>query len=304
MLSKAGWLMGSMLLLPVLAYYLGTPPNAFQWALIKDTYLIVGVVICYTFITGQLTGNNSQVDKLWSIVPVGYAWFFTAKAGWTDRMVLMSVLATLWGIRLTYNFARRGAYQWKFWAGEEDYRWAILRAKPGFSKPWVWLLFNLFFICFYQNTLIFLFILPILGDLHVDATALDMVDYGLALIFIGLLVVETIGDQQQWNFQREKYRRIRSGEDLGQYKKGFVSTGLWSKVRHPNYAAEQGIWIVYYLFSVSATGEWLNWTIIGAVLLVLLFKGSADFSEQVSASKYPEYKEYQKNVPRFLPFRF
>jgi steroid 5-alpha reductase family enzyme len=97
---------------------------------------------------------------------------------------------------------------------------------------------------------------------------------------------------------------MRSWEDLGQYKKGFVSTGLWSKVRHPNYAAEQGIWIVYYFFSVSATGEWLNWTIIGAVLLVLLFKGSADFSEEVSASKYPEYKEYQNNVPRFLPFRF
>ena len=137
MWSKAGWLMGSMILLPVLAYYLGTPPNVVQWALIKDTYLIVGVVICFTFIIGQLTGNNSQVDKLWSIVPVVYAWFLTAKAGWTDRMVMMSVLATLWGIRLTYNFARRGAYQWKFWAGEEDYRWAILRAKPGFNKPWV-----------------------------------------------------------------------------------------------------------------------------------------------------------------------
>jgi steroid 5-alpha reductase family enzyme len=37
-------------------------------------------------------------------------------------------------------------------------------------------------------------------------------------------------------------------------------------------------------------------------LLVILFKGSSDFSEDISAEKYPEYKEYQKRVPRFIPF--
>jgi steroid 5-alpha reductase family enzyme len=35
---------------------------------------------------------------------------------------------------------------------------------------------------------------------------------------------------------------------------------------------------------------------------VILFKGSSDFSEEISAEKYPEYKEYQKSVPRFIPF--
>ena len=46
------------------------------------------------------------------------------------RLVMMAVLVTLWGIRLTYNFSRRGAYTWKFWTGEEDYRWEVLRQKP------------------------------------------------------------------------------------------------------------------------------------------------------------------------------
>jgi len=295
------FLMASVLLLPIAAYFLGTPPNELQLIILKNTAWIVGGVIAYTFIVGQLTGNNSQVDKLWSIVPIIYVWYMTYLGEWNERMIVMSVLVTIWGARLTYNFSRRGAYTWKFWEGEEDYRWEILRKKPGFKKPLVWVAFNLFFICFYQNVLIFLFTLPILSSLSNQAGAMGWLDWTLAIVFIVLVIIEYIADQQQYDFQTEKYRRINNGSDLGEYADGFVSTGLWSKLRHPNYAAEQAIWVVFYLMSVSATGEWLNWTIAGSVLLIILFKGSADFSEEISASKYPRYTEYQKTVGRFIP---
>jgi steroid 5-alpha reductase family enzyme len=293
--------MATVLLLPVAAYFLGTPPNELQLSILKSTAWIVAAVIAYTFIVGQLTGNNSQVDKLWSIVPIVYAWYMTYKGDWNDRMILMAVLVTIWGVRLTYNFARRGAYTWKFWEGEEDYRWEILRKKPGFKNPIIWLLFNLLFICFYQNTLIFLFTLPILSCLADQTNTLGWIDWSLAGLFIALVIIEFIADQQQYDFQTEKYRRINNGLDLGEYANGFVTTGLWSKVRHPNYAAEQAIWVVFYLISIVATGEWLNWTIAGSILLIILFKGSSDFSEEISASKYPTYKEYQKKVGRFIP---
>lgn len=295
------FLMATIILLPVAAYFLGTPPNEQQWSILKDAAWILAVVIAYTFIVGQITGNNSQVDKLWSIIPIVYAWYMSSKGGWNDRMVLMSSLVTLWGARLTFNFARRGGYSFKFWEGEEDYRWEILRKRPGFSHPIVWMLFNLLFICFYQNTLIFLFTLPVLSPLAAGATPLGMIDYFLAAVIVALIIMEFIADQQQYDFQTEKHRRINAGEDLGPYAKGFITTGLWSKMRHPNYAAEQAIWIVFYFFSVAATGEGLNWTLAGAVLLVILFKGSSDFSEEVSAKKYPEYSAYQKQVGRFLP---
>lgn len=295
------FLMATIILLPIAAYFLGTPPNEIQWSILKETAWILAAVIAYTFIVGQLTGNNSQVDKLWSIIPIVYAWYMTAKGGYNERMVLMSALVTLWGARLTFNFARRGGYSIKFWEGEEDYRWEILRKRPGFSNPFVWMLFNLLFICFYQNTLIFLFTLPVLASLAAGAAPLGMIDYILAAIIIALIIIEFIADQQQYDFQTEKYRRIKNNEDPGPYAQGFISTGLWSKMRHPNYAAEQAIWIVFYFFSVTATGEWLNWTLAGAVLLVILFKGSSDFSEEVSAKKYPGYTDYQKRVGRFLP---
>lgn len=301
MKKTVNFLLATVVLLPIAAYFLGTPPNELQISILKETAYIVAGVIAYTFIVGQLTGNNSQVDKLWSIVPIVYTWYMTYKAGWNDRMVMMSLLSTAWGLRLTYNFARRGAYQWKFWEGEEDYRWEILRKRPGFSNPFVWMLFNLFFICFYQNALIFLFTLPILTSVSSAAIPLNAIDYILAGIVVVLIYIEYTADQQQYDFQTEKYRRINAGEDLGHYADGFVSTGLWSKVRHPNYAAEQSIWIVFYLLGAHATGEWINWTIAGCILLVILFKGSSDFSEEISSNKYPNYKDYQKKVGRFIP---
>lgn len=301
MKKTVNFLLATVVLLPIAAYFLGTPPNELQISILKETAYIVAGVIAYTFIVGQLTGNNSQVDKLWSIVPIVYTWYMTYKAGWNDRMVVMSVLSTAWGLRLTYNFARRGAYKWKFWEGEEDYRWEILRKRPGFSNPFIWMLFNLFFICFYQNALIFLFTLPILTSVSSAAIPLNAIDYILAGVVVVLIYIEYTADQQQYDFQTEKYRRINAGEDLGHYADGFVSTGLWSKVRHPNYAAEQSIWIVFYLLGAHATGEWINWTIAGCILLIILFKGSSDFSEEISSNKYPNYKDYQKKVGRFIP---
>jgi steroid 5-alpha reductase family enzyme len=217
-------------------------------------------------------------------------------------MTLMALLAAAWGMRLTYNFARRGGYTWPLWQGEEDYRWSVLRQVPLLQGRLRWGVFNLFFISLYQNTLIWLITLPSVVAFAGRDKPLSFFDVALALLFLALLAIETIADQQQYNFQTEKYRRMAAGEPLdGDYAQGFLSSGLWAWARHPNYAAEQAIWVTYYLFSVAATGRWLNWSLTGAILLILLFLGSSDFSEKISAGKYPAYRDYQKRTPRFLP---
>lgn len=292
----------TLIAVPLVTYFYGTDLMPLQKALLWDCiYGCIGVaLLCFTL--SQLTGNCSQVDKIWSIVPLGYAWYIAFAGGWSARLILMATLVSVWGIRLTYNFSRRGAYSWKFWSGEEDYRWAILRQKPELHGKWRWLFFNLGFISLYQNGLILLFTLPILVAVDGSPGVLGTSDYLFALLFLGFVAMETVADQQQWNFQQEKYRQIAAtGASRGIYAKGFTHTGLWKYIRHPNYTAEQSIWICYYILAASATGLWFNWSIAGCLLLLLLFQGSADFSEGISAGKYPDYAQYQKETGRFLP---
>lgn len=291
----------TLIVVPVVAFYFDEPLTNIQQTTLNKLLIVYGVAAAACFIISTITNNYSQVDKLWSIIPVPYAWIVAVDAAYEPRLLLMAILVTIWAARLTYNFNRRGGYSWKFWEGDEDYRWAVLRQKPGLNSPFLWMLFNLFFISAYQMGLILLMTLPTVKSM--SGGELGVFDWILAIVFIGFVVMEYIADQQQWDYQTEKYRRKNAGEELGDfYQKGFTHTGLWGKMRHPNYTAEQAIWVVFYFFSVAATGTWLNWSVIGCLLLVLLFKGSSDFSEEISAKKYPDYATYQKEVPRFIPF--
>jgi len=303
-IKTASLLIITLLVVPVISYFFGTPLGAVELQALKSViYVALGVII-YCFVIGEVTDNKSQVDKLWSLIPIAYVWIIAAYGDYSPRLILMTVLVAIWGIRLTYNFSRTGAFSIKFWEGEEDYRWQVLREKPEFQKKWVWTLFNLFFISGYQNILILLFSLPALVVLQFNDTPLGMLDYIAAGFMLFFIIYETIADQQQWDFQSKKYSLINSKKPLtGDYKKGFLDKGLWGYSRHPNYWAEQSVWVAFYLFSVSASGQWINWSIAGCLLLLVLFQGSSDFSEEISAGKYPEYKDYQKKVSRFLPWK-
>lgn len=296
------FLMFTLIAVPTITFLYDEPLNLLQTEVMTVLLWIYGIAATLTFVVSSVTDNYSQVDKLWSLIPIPYIWVIAYYSGFEPRLNVMACLVTLWAIRLTYNFGRRGGYSWKFWTGEEDYRWAILRAKPGFKQKWKWVLFNLFFISAYQMALILLFTLPGLKAMG-SAVPLNGVDYLLAAIIVGLIIIEFIADQQQYNYQEKKYELKRNGIKEPFYEIGFTHTGLWSVMRHPNYMAEQGIWIVFYLFSVNATNIWINWSIAGCLLLLLLFKGSSDFSESVSLQKYPLYSRYTKEVGRFLPFK-
>lgn len=293
----------ALMLVTFYVFYYGKPLGPIESETLNTLIRICLCVILYCFIISELIKNYSQVDKLWSLLPIIYVWVVADYGHYAPRLVLMAVLVSIWGLRLTYNFARKGAYHWKFWAGEEDYRWQVLKQKPEFKTPWKWSLFNLFFISIYQNILILLFTLPSVVSLQNSDKPIGLWDYFIGISMCCFIIFESIADQQQWKFQTAKRRLIESGAALSQdLEKGFLDKGLWALCRHPNYFAEQAIWICFYLFSISATGLWFNWSIIGCLLLMLLFQGSANFSEEISAGKYPNYQSYQKRVSKFVPF--
>ena len=302
-------LMGTLLLLsivvcPVLYFTVGPALDASQLAALRILGIVAACSAAFCFIVGELTGNNSQMDKLWSILPIAYTWIIAAQGGMKVRLVVMAVLATLWGIRLTFNFARKGAYRLKFWEGEEDYRWAVVRSGPAFKKRWAWALFDLFFISIYQNALVLMTTFPALVSMGSDAP-FGWVD-GIAACLMGCFIIwETVADEQQWAFQTKKWKMLKEGRKLEElpspYNLGFNTTGLWGRSRHPNYFAEQSIWASFYIFSIGAGTGILNWSIIGALLLIVLFQGSSALGEEISGGKYPGYEAYCRSVPRFIP---
>ena len=134
-----------------------------------------------------------------------------------------------------------------------------------------------------------------------------IIDIVAAVLMAGCILYETIADEQQWAFQTRKWAMINDGQKLedlpAPYNKGFNTTGLWGISRHPNYLAEQSIWACFYIFSIGAGIGIINWSIIGALLLIVLFIGSSALAEEISGGKYPEYAQYCEQVSKFFPGR-
>ena len=281
---------------------------------LQQRTLNVLLIICfssmaYCFIAGEISRNNSQMDKLWSVLPIAYVWVVAAMGGFKWRLIIIAAIVTLWGARLTYNFAKKGAYSIKFWSGEEDYRWVYLRGQKPFTNKLVWGVFDLFFISFFQNLVVLGITLPAVTVMESTAP-LNALDIIAAILMFGSLLYEVIADRQQNKFQVKKYEYLNQGmklQDLPEpYNRGFNVTGLWAFSRHPNYIGEQMIWISLYLFVISsgmAHFGVFNWTIFGSMLLVLIFVGSSRMAEGISLEKYPEYETYQHQVFRYLPLR-
>ncbi len=294
----------SLIACPLLYIFVGPALGPDQLSTLRILLAVTGCSALYCFAVGQATGNNSQMDKLWSLLPIAYVWIIAAKGGMSARLVVMAVLVTLWGARLTFNFARKGAYRLKFWEGEEDYRWAVLRKKKEFGRPWVWMLFNLFFISIYQNALVLMITFPALVLMGSNA-AFGVIDVLAAALMLAFLAWETVADEQQWAFQSRKWAMIKGGKKLEElpspYNLGFNTSGLWGISRHPNYFAEQGIWVSFYVFTIGAGLGVVNWSSAGALLLIVLFLGSSAFGEEISSAKYPAYGRYCKEVSKFFP---
>ena len=294
----------SLVVCPILYIYVGPALNDLQLETLKIIGIVAGCSALLCFTLGEITHNNSQVDKIWSLLPIAYCWIIAVKGGMHPRLVVMAVLATLWGVRLTYNFARKGAYKLKFWEGEEDYRWSIVRSLPFLQKKIVWMAFDFFFISGYQNVLILMLTFPALVCMG-STTPFGWVDAIAAILMLGFIVYETVADEQQWKFQSKKWAMLKSGKKLEElpvpYNKGFNTLGLWNVSRHPNYFAEQAIWVSLYLFSIGAGIGIVNWSLIGALLLIVLFSASTNLVEGISSDKYPEYTEYCKKVNKFFP---
>lgn len=275
-------------------------------------YAICVALILLCFVVSVLANNYSQVDKLWSITPWVYAWVWAFASQGDVRVVTAAVVATVWGIRLTLNFNRRGGYTWPPWEGEEDYRWEHVKVMLNAKKyPLLWHLFNFGFICVVQHVLLLWTAFPVQAAYALSkagkAEKFGALDAVATVLILALVALEAVADNEQFDFQTEKYRLLKEVKNDKRklpfpYNVGFCTTGVFALSRHPNYFAEQSIWVVMNLYAVAAAGSLgFHWCMVGCIFLILIFSQSLPLAERITSEKWPLYKEYQKQVPSLFP---
>ena len=195
------------------------------------------------------------------------------------RMLLMSLLVLIWGLRLAiYIFLRnRGK--------SEDFRYAQWRKDWGRNwilRSWlqVFLLQGFFMLTIAYPLFIF--------DPHY-APPLNFIDLaGLLLWLIGFYF-EAVGDAQMSKFKSDPA-----------HKGKIMRYGLWRYTRHPNYFGESAMWWGLSLIALSNPQGWI--AIFSPIIITfLLVRVSGVPMLEKKYADNPEYQDYIRKTSPFIP---
>lgn len=236
------------------------------------------------FIFSAANDNTSFYDPYWSVAPVVIAmWLALGPGAARDldlRQLSVLTLVSLYGVRLTYNWARG-------WGGvrHEDWRYVAYRNKTG-KLYWV---VSFTALHFFPTVLVMLGCLPLHAALVEQTSAFGVLDVLAAIVMLFGIAMETIADEQLRAFRKSK----RADGDI-------CNVGLWSWSRHPNYFGEISVWVGVWLFGVAAGAPW--WAATGWVAMVALFVGvSIPLAEKRSLVRRPQFADYQGRVSMLIP---
>jgi len=90
-------------------------------------------------------------------------------------------------------------------------------------------------------------------------------------------------------------------------KNKFISTGLWSISRHPNYFGEVTLWLGIAIISLPLLSGWQFLTLISPVFVYLLITkiSGLPFLEEKADKKWgadSEYLKYKNTTPLLFPY--
>lgn len=224
--------------------------------------------------------DASVADIAWGLAFVAIAWAVHAVGpGAGDRSLLLAVLLTAWGLRLSAHILLRHA--------GEDRRYQAMRERAG-GRFWLRSLLTVFLL---QAAIAWVVSLP------VQAAATDPSPDGLgvldllgAAVLLAGLAIETAADLQLSRFRRDPASRG-----------AVLDSGLWRYSRHPNYFGDSVVWWGAYLIALSTGSAW--WTAIGPLLmtLFLLRVSGVALTERTISERRPAYREYIQRTSAFIP---
>ena len=227
--------------------------------------------------------NVTVVDSLWGLGFIIIVWLtFFLTDGFFGRKLLIALLVTVWGLRLSSYLT------WRNWGKAEDPRYGSWREKSG-RHFWIVSLFKVFLL---QSVFLWAISLSLqygmASKTPATITWLDLC--GVSLWTVGF-IFEAVGD---WQLAAFKSNPANKGK--------VMDRGLWAYTRHPNYFGECLIWWGIFLIALSAPTSW--WTILSPLTItaVLLKMTGIPLTEKTMISHRPGYNEYIQRTNAFIPW--
>lgn len=245
--------------------------------------IIVLVYMHLWFLIAYLKRDNGIVDVAWGLGFVVLAWCnFATLHNNNARLLLLTILATIWGLRLAIHIGIRNAGR-----PDEDFRYKNWRQQWG--KNWVLRSYLQVFLL--QGFFMYLIALPLMvAASQANQTSLGCLDVVGVMVFLIGFLFEAIGDYQLLNFKNNP-----------QNKGKIMAIGLWQYTRHPNYFGESVLWWGIFIVSIGA-GYWYVSVLSPVVLTWLLTKVSGVPMLEHKYRKNPDFIKYCQQTPAFVPF--
>ena len=125
--------------------------------------------------------------------------------------------------------------------------------------------------------------------------AVEPIFYLGLLIFIAGFSIEVIADNQKTQFRA-----------IPENANKFITTGLWSSSRHPNYFGEVVLWAGIAIMSLPYLEGAQYWTLISPIFsfVLIYFVSGVRMLEARASVKWGdnlEYQKYVKKTPIFFP---
>lgn len=245
---------------------------------------ILLVIVAYMsmwFIFSIIAKRNDIADIAWGLGFILVCWYIFLQGYWNSSSLLISILTTLWGLRLALhiyfrNRNKKEDYRYKKWRDEWG-SWFYLR-----SYLQVFLLqgFFMFLISFSV----------IISSSSVNTNSFNLLTLLGVLVWVVGFFFESVGDLQLSKFISNPMNKDK-----------IMNLGLWRYTRHPNYFGEVSQWWGLFLIAFGSTSNLI--AIISPLtitFLLLKVSGIPMLEKKYEGNK--EYDLYKKNTSAFFPW--
>ena len=204
---------------------------------------------------------------------------FKKSNGLSIREIILAISVLIWTIRLSFFLfqrVKRVGKDERF----DSYKFSFSKFLLAWMTQGLWV-----FMCLFPTLIVFS---------SPNNDEILYLTFGGLIYSVGL-VIEIIAD-----YQKTKHNKINNKD------RKFISSGLWSRSRHPNYFGEFLIWTGTTIICLPVFSGFKYVGLITPIFIFFLLNyiRGVNLLEERAKEKWgnnPEYIKYLKTTPRFFP---